>query len=474
MNGTWLLPSLNRPHLLKEFFQSYKETEGSTPGMVLVDRNDPSKEEYLKLDYPKGWKLVLTDAVSMGDKVRSVWDDIRTLEWVGILNDDHRPRTPLWDQKIVNALNGTNVICTNDGPTQDKPWNAPSRLCGAICFSGKILQTLGYMFPPGVQHFYSDDAWGVLFGKAACAQFLMDVCVEHDHAYKDPSKRDDTYYKVNGNADFQGSEPHGGFWDTDREAFQKWFKEQGEADAQKIMALQPKTGIMVATPSHDGSCSMAYALGLTDTAMHMSAVNVYFEMARVVGSSLITHARNSLVDMFLKSRCQKLLFVDADQGWNREAAAILYSSNRRIISGITPHKRFPINLNFKPLEEDMHYFKDVANKTGEEFKAYVKVRADLKGEIEVDRSGTGFMMIDRSVFEIMSEHVDSYSPYDDREGVVHKEFFTMGSDGKRFRGEDWKFCALAQKLSIPIYINSHVIIPHDGTYTYQIDESYVK
>lgn len=467
----WILPSLNRAGQLKDFFNAYQETEGSTPGIVLVDRTDPQFEQYKNLEYPDGWKLVGTDAVTMGDKVREVWSRIIGEDWVGILNDDHRPRTKHWDRVIVSQLNGTNVVSTNDGPTPDKPWNAGQRLCGAIAFSGKILRTLGYMFPKNLQHFYSDDVWGILFGKSGCAQVLMNVCVEHDHAYKDPSKRDETYKKINGDAVIGSAEPSGGLWDKDREALKVWLKENAAADLQKIVGIQPKQGLMLGYLSHDNNVASDFAMGLMDTAIGFVQQNIYFEVARIEGSSLVPHARNSIVDMFLKSKCQRLLFVDSDQGFNRNNVLQLLQSNRPIVAGVTPHKRFPINLNFEPLEEDRIFFSDITNKSTEEFFAFVKAKSDAKGEVEVNRAGTGFIMIDRSVFETITDKVGTYKAFDNNETLSHFEFFRMGGYQGQYRGEDWYFCQIAKDAKIPIFINSHALLSHQGTYRWTIDST---
>jgi hypothetical protein len=476
--------------------------------MVIVDKNDSQKSEYLALEYPANCRVVLTDGVKMGEKIREVWEQIVDLDFVIILNDDHIPRTKHWDQAVISQLNGTNVVFTNDGPAPDKPWVFPNRICGAIAFSGKVLRALGYMFPPGINHLYTDDAWGYLFQRAQCAQGLPDVCVEHAHGYKDPANQDNVFHLVNGEKglDPQTGQGTGGLWPDDRKAFEEWLKTSAERDALKVLSIQPKTGLMIATPSHDGNCSIPYALGLSTLASFMSTHGIYFETARVTGSSLIPHARNSLVQMFLESRCQKLLFVDADQGWDANHALALFQSPRRLIAGITPHKRYPINLNFDPLEEDRHFFKDLNNKGPEEFSLFAQKKANQLGEIEVARAGTGFMMIDRSVFEIMGEYMDKhkvtydsfikdfqaespntwerysewlkenlpyasdYLAFDGNEQVRHREFFKMGNDisSNRFKGEDWAFVELAKRLHIPIFINVRAIVSHYGHHTFAI------
>lgn len=467
MKGTFLLPSLGRAHLVKRFIESYIKTKSNVPVWVLVDKDDPKKDEYLALEFPKKITLTLTETRTMGDKVNEVKDRWIDLDYVGILNDDHVLITPEWDKKILSALNGTNVIATNDGPSPDKPWNAPHRLCGAITFSGGVIRALGYMFPPGIKHLYSDEAWGFLFNHAKNAQFLMDVCVEHRHAYLNPADRDDTYRAINGEGDFTIPEPKGGLWESDRAAFQAWINKDASSDAQKVLDLQPKTGIMIATPSHDNTVVMDYALGLTDTATAMAVNNIYFEMARVCGSSLIAHARNSLVDMFLKSRCQRLFMIDSDQGWNKELFFRLMQSPRMIVAAITPHKRFPINLNFEPLDEDKHFFKDLVNKGMDEFIPYAKAKADQLGCIEVKHVGTGAMMIDREVFKILAHDVNEYSAFDNNPAIKHREYFKMDGSTGHYMGEDWFFTKLAKKHKIPIYINAQAIMTHQGTHVYK-------
>lgn len=462
MTGVCLLPSLNRIHLLKQFFEAYKKAEWEIPIWVLIDKGDyVSKQlEYQAIELPKDCKIIETNQVTMGGKCRELWNQYKDFDYVMLLNDDHLPITPKGDLKILSQITGTNMVATNDGPSPDKPWNAPNRIAGATTWSGKVLRTVGYMFPEGLNHLFIDDLWANLAGRAGCCQVLMDVCVHHNHAYIH-KQEDDTHKKVNNEES----------WKHDHEIFQKWLQTDSQKDLQKLMAIQPKQGVMIATPSHNGDASLDYGVGLMDTGIALNAHQIYYEFARVDGSSLVPHARNSLVNMFLQSKCQRLLFIDSDQGYNRNHVLTLLNSSRPIVAGVTPHKRFPINLNFEPLPEDAKYFKETANKGPEEFFKFIQERADAKGEVEVNRAGTGFIMIDRSVFEVMKPEVEDYKAFDDRDDIRHQEFFIMGADKGTYRGEDWYFCQLAKKLNIPIFVNGNVCLSHKGTYTWRVDES---
>lgn len=461
MRAIILVPTLNRPELLKRFLLSYVATETTMPCLVLVDKKDPSLDDYQKIDYPKGVTLVLTESRSMGGKCQEVWDQYIDLDAVTLLNDDHVLETLGWDNKVLSQITGTNVIGTNDG------WTAPNRLGGATTFSTKVLKTLGWMFPPGIEHLYIDNVYEFLCAKAQCANILMDVMARHNHVFNPEAKakKDDTHTSI-----YTDSWNHENSEGSPAWHFKKWLETSAEKDGQKLLDIQPKTGLMIATPSHDGNVTFSYALGLADLATFFTQQNIYFEMARVEGSSLIPHARNSLVDMFLRSRCQRLIFIDSDQGFDKQAVLHLFQSNKRIIAGVTPHKRFPINLNFEPLPEDNHFFKDLTNKGPEEFVKFAQSKADPKGEIEVNRSGTGFMMIDRSVFDIMKDHVQEYEPFDNNPSVKHREFFWMGAtkgETSRYRGEDWHFTELAKRLHMPIFINANSQVSHRGSFLYQ-------
>lgn len=455
--------------MLKTFLEAYKQTKSSTDVWILIDDKDPAIEAYRQLELPQHCMIVLTgDSVTMGDKVRHVWESVKTFDWVGILNDDHRPKTEKWDQAIIGQIKGPNVVFTNDGYVNAQ---GPSRIAGGICFSGKFLRTLGYMFLPGQHHLYSDDLWQVLCQRAQCAMYLHDVLVEHDHAYKNKALQDDTFFKINGpNGLNEHRVSEGGFWPNDKKVFEEWLNTKAESDIQKIIDIQPKTGVMIATPSQDSWVCIEYALGLSDFTCSLVQQNQYFEMGRIQGSSLLAHARNSLVDLFLKSRCQKLLFIDSDQGFNKEQCWPLFRSSRRIVAAITPHKRFPMNLNFEPLDKDKHFFKDMVNKGIDEFRVFATARADQNGEIEVNRAGTGMMCIDRSVFDILGEEVERYLAFDNSDTVYHKEYFKMGiaTTNLRYKGEDWHFCEAAKAQGMPIYINANSIIRHQGVLNFAV------
>lgn len=465
MNGAIFLPSFNRPKLLKQFLKSYRDTRATTPIWVVLDKQDPAKEEYLQIQLPPGSRFILTEARDMGGKANEIWDQLIALDFVMVLNDDYYAVTQKWDLRVISALSPSGVVGTNDN------FNAPRRLAGCIALSHGFLKATGWLFPPGIKHLYTDSAWEYLCGKASCAQILMDVVVEHRHAYLDKSREDDTFKLINGEGGLVNGEGTGGYWPDDKRAFEEWLRTDAEAAVSRVMAIQPKSGLMIAVPSQHGDVNLDWAMGVLELGVHLSSQGIYYEVARVVGSSLLAHARNTLVDMFLKSRCQKLVFIDSDQGFTKDTVLNLYNSKTKIIAAIVPHKRFPMNLNFEPLNEDMKFFKDLVNKSSQELWALAKAKASPQGEIKVKRAGTGMMCIDRSAFEAMKPYTPIYLAYDFRTDAVHHEFFRMGINPAttRYVGEDWGFALIAQKAGIPMYINANALCSHKGNFSWQIE-----
>src|SRR4051812_3445723 len=104
----WLLPSRRRPANLARFFEAFRATGGSTPGMVLLGPADREaaapREGKIAGDYPPlpiGWVYRICNGDTQGEKIAEVWDDVKHCSWLGLLGDDCVPETVGWDRKLV-------------------------------------------------------------------------------------------------------------------------------------------------------------------------------------------------------------------------------------------------------------------------------------------------------------------------------------------------------------------------------------
>lgn len=224
----WLLPSLNRTTKLTNFCRAAKLTGTRTPGIILVDAKDylTNKQQYREIEIqhlPAGWKIHVTDGISMGDKIREYWSYYKDAEWVGVLNDDHIPKTAQWDSQLIAQLTGNNFISCNDH------WMAPRKAAGATVWSGNLVRAVGWLFPEGLRHLYIDDIWECLGRSAGCWQVDMRIVVEHRHVLN--GAPEDSTHAISYDKEL---------WDQDRITFEKWLTTDAEAAIERIRALTCK------------------------------------------------------------------------------------------------------------------------------------------------------------------------------------------------------------------------------------------
>lgn len=194
MNACILLPTLNRVELLKRFLQSYRDTKATVEVAILVDSKDREKNKaaYDSLDLPANCAIVETGHfVSMGDKVRSVWDSLESMnyDWIGILNDDHVCLTEEWDKRTDELIDGTNMVSTNDGS-----WNFGFNVVGLTAWSTPLLRAAGFpIFPNGIDHWFIDNVWKSIGEKTGCWHETIKINIEHRHVFCGKMEADDTY-----------------------------------------------------------------------------------------------------------------------------------------------------------------------------------------------------------------------------------------------------------------------------------------
>ena len=74
--------------------------------------------------------------------------------------------------------------------------------------------------------------------------------------------------------------------------------------------------IFVATPMYGGMCGGQYTKSSVDLAMAATRYGLDIRFHYIFNESLITRARNYLVDEFLRSHYTHMMFIDADIGFD--------------------------------------------------------------------------------------------------------------------------------------------------------------
>ena len=173
-----------------------------------------------------------------------------------------------------------------------------------------------------------------------------------------------------------------------------------------------------------------------------------------VKSPYVSKARNALTALFLRSKYDYLLFIDADVEFNPEAVIRMLVTKKDII--LTPYRvKFPQDVNFTKYSVSFPDDKNVSILPG-----------DL---VEISEGPAGLMLIHRKVFEFLMDscpRLKIQHPFKKESDPYLYNFWdtTFDKDQGLWRGEDISFCRLARDYGFKIYANIKSQTTHHGSY----------
>ena len=173
-----------------------------------------------------------------------------------------------------------------------------------------------------------------------------------------------------------------------------------------------------------------------------------------VKSPYVSKARNALTALFLRSKYDYLLFIDADVEFKPEAVIRMLVTKKDII--LTPYRvKFPHDPNL--------------TKYSISFPDDNKVPI-LPGDIvEIAEGPAGLMLIKRKVFEFLMDSCTRLKikhPFKKESDPYLYNFWdtTFDMDQGLWRGEDISFCRLARDYGFKIYANIKSETTHHGNF----------
>lgn len=241
-----------------------------------------------------------------------------------------------------------------------------------------------------------------------------------------------------------------------------------------------KKSLFIATPMYGGQCFGSYTQSILGLSQRLSQVGIAAQFSFLFNESLITRARNYLVDEFLRSDKTHLLFIDSDIQFDPEYVIALLAIDKPIIGapyskkciawenvydavryGLVPNdKRHELTqfagdfvFNMVPGTKSMNVFEPT----------------------EVLEIGTGFMMIERSVLERFAEAYPQYwfTPDHNRSAAFNGsrkvfQYFQAEIEPKynRYLSEDYWFCQKAREAGMSVWFCPWMKLGHHGTYVY--------
>lgn len=240
-----------------------------------------------------------------------------------------------------------------------------------------------------------------------------------------------------------------------------------------------KHKLFVATPMYGGQCHGMYMKSCLDLQTTMSRYGVDMRFSFLFNESLITRARNYLVDEFLRSESfTHLLFLDSDIHFDPKDVLALLALDRDIIGA--PYPKKSINwgniVSAVKKKSDLEP-KDLEHIVGEYVFNVVKGTSQFQVSepLEVMEIGTGYMMIKRHVFDKFRDSYPELRYKPDHVGqanfdgsrYIHAYFDTViDPESHRYLSEDYMFCQWARKIGLQIWLCPWMKTHHVGTYSF--------
>lgn len=201
--------------------------------------------------------------------------------------------------------------------------------------------------------------------------------------------------------------------------------------------------LMVAIPCYDGKLNIHAAFALSQLTSISQIYGFGLQLAHISGCSIITKARNALVNRFMRSDCTDLLFIDADINFKPEDVLriLALSDDKDIVAGAYPRRA-----------DDKRFFTDIHDPL--EFS---------DGLLRVERVGTGFMLVRRHVFEALEAAHPEWKFWVNTENAHYTAFFDFKQTPEGYIGEDYLFCDRARTAGFKVWMDPDINLGHFGS-----------
>ena len=200
---------------------------------------------------------------------------------------------------------------------------------------------------------------------------------------------------------------------------------------------------MLATTVYDTpAAGYAFAISRSRGVLHKAGINT--EYALLTGNCHVDDARNVVVQQFLLSQCEELIFIDADVLWEPEDLLRLCGYDCDIVGGV-----YAFRLAMSRAEQRMPvaFIEDVFT-------------PDAQGLLEVKHVPTGFMRIKRHVIELLVKDADHFGNRHETRSKTPILFQRSFSDNIRYGG-DVHFCHLWRATGGQVHAAAEIRLGHE-------------
>jgi hypothetical protein len=229
-------------------------------------------------------------------------------------------------------------------------------------------------------------------------------------------------------------------------------EQPGQQQIQVNVDYLKTTRVHICMPCYGGMLTESCFMSYIKWANTCRQLGIDWTMETMTNESLISRARNTLTAKFLHNKeSTHLMFIDADIGWEPWHLLVMLNAQKDVIGGLYPMKSLPVKWCVNGFEG-----------------AEVSEDGTLQ---EVSKTGTGFMLIKREVFEKLNAH-PATKPFLNDIGLpvelnpYMKTYFDTAVRENRYYSEDWTFCENWRDLGGQVWVDKRVLLKHTGTYVF--------
>ena len=226
----------------------------------------------------------------------------------------------------------------------------------------------------------------------------------------------------------------------------------GQQQIQVNVDYLKTTRVHLCMPCYGGMLTESTFMSYIKWSNTCRQLGIDWTMETMTNESLISRARNTLTAKFLHNKdSTHLMFIDADIGWEPWHLLVMLNAQKDVIGGLYPMKSLPVKWCVNGFEG-----------------AEVSEDGTLQ---EVSKTGTGFLLIKREVFDKLNAH-PATKPFMNDIGLpvelnpYMKTYFDTAVRENRYYSEDWTFCENFRDLGGKIWVDKRVLLKHTGTYVF--------
>ena len=226
----------------------------------------------------------------------------------------------------------------------------------------------------------------------------------------------------------------------------------GQQSIQVNIDYLKTTRVHICMPCYGGQLTESTFMSYIKWANVARQLGLDWTVETMTNESLISRARNTLTAKFLHTKeSTHLMFVDADIGWEPWHLLVMLNHDKDVVGGLYPMKSLPVKWCVNGIPD--------------------AVQDDPSGLIEVTKTGTGFLLIKRDVFEKLNAH-PAVKPFINDIGLdpelnsYMKTYFDTAVRENRYYSEDWTFCENWRDIGGQVFVDKRVLLKHTGTYVF--------